>query len=172
MTPAQVLDLVGSLQRAFPQQDLTEGNIQAYCENLIDLDYALAAEVVNGITKARKFWPAIADIRRAYAERKLNAPNQSAAFKQALTDPSHPLVIEARQLVGDGWDWRQGNTTDLSFRFREAYKEVLEEAIDRIVIGEPMSPTIQGLPTSDKIARRHVGEPEQIEGTTRDEGQS
>lgn len=142
MTDGEARALVAALAAAWPRQPIGQPTLDIYATHLQDLDFGQATQVVSGIIRSSRFFPAIAEIREAYAETQLGLPSPSEAWAQACNyGTRHPLVDKARQRVTDDWGWNQGREQDLRRAFMPAYRELRAAEVGRIA-----HPEIPGLP--------------------------
>lgn len=86
MEKSEVLDLVGALRDRFPRQskDFGARNAQAYCEDLVDLNYSAALVAVRTLAATVDWFPSIAEIRKAAAEHLNPSPDVDQAWCDAL----------------------------------------------------------------------------------------
>jgi hypothetical protein len=86
MEKSQVLDLVAALRDRFPRQakDFGARNAQAYCEDLVDLDYSAALVAVRTLAATLDWFPSIAEIRKTAAEYMSPVPDADRAWCDAL----------------------------------------------------------------------------------------
>lgn len=133
MRQSEAKGLVATLKASFPRQEFDQSNFNAYALGLLDLDAGLAAKAMETVCQGAKFFPTIGEIRETAARLAVQAPEPSAAFLQAQhPGPRHPLVQEARRLVGDAWHWRETEVRWLRKPFMDAYAEVMRSAIAAI----------------------------------------
>lgn len=133
MKQSEAKGLVATLKASFPRQEFDTSNFNAYAIGLLDLDAELAAKAMLTVCQGAKFFPSIGDIREMAARLAVQAPEPSAAFLQAQHPaPRHPLVQQARTLVGDNWHWRNEEVRWLRKPFMDAYAEVMRMAIAAI----------------------------------------
>lgn len=137
VTPSEATALLATLKAAYPRQPIEQATIVVYAADLADLDADRALQAVTNLRRTSRWFPTIAEIREEYAELTLGAPAPELAWELARTSGcAHPLVNRAQAIVGDQWDWRRGETTDLHRRFIAAYKDVRAEAIQELAAPE------------------------------------
>lgn len=136
MTTSEAVALVATLAAAWPRQPIEQATLDIYAHDLADLDFGLAARAVESVRRSATYFPAIAEIRNAAAELRLDAPSPMLAWEQASgRSDRHPLVREAREIVGDDWAWRQEPAGVLRKAFLAAYTEVRAAAVTELVQG-------------------------------------
>jgi hypothetical protein len=86
MKKSEVIDLVAALRDRFPRQakDFSSKNAQAYCEDLLDLEFGTAFVAVKTLAATCDWFPSIAEIRRAYSEIVSPIPDADEAWSAAL----------------------------------------------------------------------------------------
>ncbi len=147
MTGPEAKVLVATLAAAWPRQEISQATLDVYSHDLVDLEFSVAEQAVEQIRRTATFFPAIAEIRNAAAEILLGAPSPIIGWKQASSRGAerHPLVGEARRIVGDDWTWRTESTGKLRGAFMAAYAEVRAEAIRSLAVGDLEAAPVQEL---------------------------
>ena len=86
MKKSEVIDLVAALRDRFPRQakDFSAKNAQAYCEDLLDLEFGTAFVAIKTLAATCDWFPSIAEIRRTYAEIMSPVPDADEAWKGVL----------------------------------------------------------------------------------------
>lgn len=138
MTRSEANVLVATLAAAWPRQAVEQATLDIYAHDLLDLDVDLATSAVETIRRTAVFFPSIAEIRSAAGELKLGAPPPMLAWEQAVARGivRHPLVDEARNIVGGDWEWRTGSAYELRRDFLAAYDEIRTDALRKVDVGE------------------------------------
>lgn len=133
MIQSEAKALVAVLRAAFPRQEMGETTFNVYVQDLMDLDYAAAAEACQTLRQTATFLPSIGEIRDMTARLVVGAPEPMHAWEQASGPaPRHELVDRARRMVGDAWHWRETPAHFLRKPFLEAYEEVLRLGVAEI----------------------------------------
>ncbi len=137
MKESEARVLIARMAASWPRVEWSQANTDAYVSALVDLDADELAVAIETIRRMATFMPSIAEIRSVVAERRIGAPSEMEAFRQASTKGErHWAVDEARRLVGDDWHWRTAEERPLRFAFDRAYKEILKRERDYVVVGE------------------------------------
>ncbi len=139
MTHSEATALVATLAAAWPRQPIEQATLDIYALDLMDIDFNAAYLAFQTVRRTATFFPTIAEIRAAAAEHTIDAPTPMLAWEQASTKgfDRHPLVIEARAIVGDDWEWRSAPAGVLRKAFVAAYAEVRANALNEIVLALP-----------------------------------
>jgi len=157
MKKSEVIDLVAALRDRFPRQakDFSAKNAQAYCEDLLDLEFGTAFVAIKTLAATCDWFPSIAEIRRTYAEIMSPVPDADEAWKGVLlwghriqwgrlkeydhdrmilkplpTCDLHPAVIAAVEGLGG---WRQIGTSNSQEIDRAHFLKLYKGAKDRHV---------------------------------------
>lgn len=131
MKDSEARALVATLAAAFPRQDVPQVTFDVYAQDLADLDAVEASRAVASLRRSARWFPTIAEIRETVAEQQLGAPGPIEAWvnAQAPREERHPLVQEARTMVGDSHDWKTEPSWTLRRDFLLAYAEVRANAV-------------------------------------------
>lgn len=161
MKKSEVIDLVAALRDRFPRQakDFGSKNAQAYCEDLVDLEFGTALMAVRTLAATLDWFPSIAEIRCAYSEIVAPIPDADEAWRDALkygnrigwgnhrefdSDTGkykplplcdlHEAVIEAVEGLG-GWKELGRSTSQEIDRahFLKLYRGVKDRHVKRVV---------------------------------------
>lgn len=95
MTREEAHELVARLMAAWPRQAVEASTVEVYVRALGDLDHRAAREAVSELILAAEWFPTVAAIRRAVAERTLGLPSAAEAWA-LVNDPD-------RRRVALGW---------------------------------------------------------------------
>lgn len=137
MRDSECRAIVARLAASWPRVAWSQDNLDAYVSALHDLDAGELAAAVERARRSATYLPAIGELRRMVAEARLGAPGPAQAFRDASTVVArHPLVRQARALVGDDWHWKTAEARALRAPFERAYREVLDAAVAEITAGE------------------------------------
>ncbi len=161
MKKSEVIDLVAALRDRFPRQakDFSSKNAQAYCEDLLDLEFGTALVAIKTLAATVDWFPSISEIRCTYSEIVSPIPDADEAWAAALKygnrvgwgnhrefDPStggykplplcdlHEAVIEAIEGLG-GWK-ELGRSTNVEIdraHFLKLYRVVKDRHVKRVV---------------------------------------
>lgn len=110
MTRDQALILIKNLMSAYPRQDLDRDSIDMYVNNLIDLDFEVAKDVVYKHIRTGKWFPSIAELREASVEKISSLPSVEEAMtvlRDAVRGANYSMLGHnplLKQAVGTvGW---------------------------------------------------------------------
>jgi len=132
MTKSEAVGVIKMLTAYWPGSKLSQENVTAYCEMVLDLPAAATEEAVKELAATSKFCPSIAEIRSLVTARKLGAPTPDEAWSEVLEiaarskrgGASHPLIDRAAELVG--WDRIATTPTDYLYQERAAFIRAYE----------------------------------------------
>lgn len=153
----ETLKILERLRNAFyPPPDIADDTWKIYSETLCDFSPGVLSAAAVYLAKTSRFWPSIAEIRRAcfeasgdraklpavgeaYAEARRAASSTNAYAKPTAEDFSHAIVHRAAiQAAGS---WRRWCLTDLEFgeaalraKFFDVYRELRERELSRLAL--------------------------------------
>ena len=84
MTPEQAGNLVAFLVAKYPNAHLTEENVRAYQDGLVDLDYEAGMSAVRRHSNESKWFPSIAEIRELALSEQLELPAPEEAWSEVM----------------------------------------------------------------------------------------
>jgi len=132
MKDSEILELIAALKDRFPKsgQEFTARNARAYAEDLRDLDYEIALASVRQLAATCTWFPAISEIRNAYADLAMPTPDADQAWAAAIrhgnktgwgralnsadtTMEIHPAIEDAIQGLGGWRDLGRSTNQDL-----------------------------------------------------------
>lgn len=140
--------LLRELQLAFPDKPIPAETLQLYARKLADVPLDVLAPVVHEVVCTARFFPRLAEIRSACAERALALPGDVQAVAQVdarlawarggLNGDApdvHPLVREALDAVGGMYAYRMTDRPDvIRAQFLSAYRDIRSDAIRDVAI--------------------------------------
>jgi hypothetical protein len=152
MTHADALDILAVLQDAYPRQELRDGTITLYVDNLTDLDHEAGKQACLSLIRTRTFFPSVAEIREAVAVATLAIPAAEMAWHEvcgavkaydehddACRWPkfTHPLIA---QVLGDLGGVRclyySTNPSTDRAHFLRLYRDLRESELQTASIGQ------------------------------------
>jgi hypothetical protein len=146
-------DLVAELAAAFPRQPVTADNVRAYARALDDLPLTVLTATVRELVRTSRFFPTVAEIREAAAERTLGLPSEAEALEQVEirarwardhdgqeTPFVHPLVGAAVDHVGGWFALRTTDRPDvLRGQLLRLYREGRAAAVREFQVGRELA---------------------------------
>jgi hypothetical protein len=181
MKDSEILELIAALKDRFPKlgAEFTARNARAYAEDLRDLDYEIALSAVRQLAATCTWFPAISEIRNAYADLATPTPDADQAWSAAIrhgnktgwgrihtdwTGTIHPAIEDAIQGLGG---WRSlGRSTNQDIdraHFIKLYAMSRKRHRDKVII-QPL------LEDAEKLQLR--GRDEESTGTEEDKIES
>lgn len=167
MNPGEASVLVATLKAAYPREVVEEATLAIYSAMLADLSYEEAELAVRDQVATSRFFPTIAEIRRAAAERRLGLPSATSAYEQVLAVIDGGLSVgdlpnpakRALDLIGGTWAVRTCEyPLELRRQFKQAYDELRADAI-RVEIAAPTELVFSAAPRSlEQETRKKVEE--------------
>lgn len=137
--------LIGDLVRAYPGKAIHGDTVRVYVRELSDVPPAILEEAVRALIRTSEWFPSVAAIRQAVAERTLALPSEAEALAQvsarsrwARQDEDergdrpdvHPLVREALDQVGGWFAFRSADEPGVvRGQFLRLYKELRAAAL-------------------------------------------
>lgn len=111
MKQIEAVQLVGVLAAAYPNFPVSEATIQVYAAALGDLETSAAVRAAEELVATSRFFPTVAEIRAAAAERTMGLPTPEEALGLVLGEVRRcgiygrprfdcPVVAEAVRVVG------------------------------------------------------------------------
>jgi len=133
---------LGILVAAYPRMGITEATVSVYREALKDIPPSELSETVKTHISKSKWFPTIAELRCAVAEKNCGAPTKSEALGQIVNaiamrtaKDAHPLVREALEMSGGLWEARTTiHPAIWRTKFLDAYEEIRTRKLDEIVV--------------------------------------
>lgn len=146
-TPLPVL--IDELRHAFPRQELTAGTLTVYVRELADLPVGVVELTVRELIRTCVFFPTVAELRAAAAERMMALPDEHDALAQVharqewargsrLNDAPelHPAVEEAVRAIGGWHAFRSADRPEIvRAQFLKVYRENRARAVRDVQIG-------------------------------------
>jgi hypothetical protein len=137
LSASDVTAVLAILAAAYPSVEVSESTLVVYETMLADVSpEELQAVVLEHIARSRWF-PTVAELRGAIAERRMSLPSAAealASVSKALAKNTaaemHGLVFEAVERCGGLWEAKR-STTPQRWRqqFLDAYRELRTEAV-------------------------------------------
>ena len=124
----EALKLIKLLCAAYPRQELRKDTIKVYAGFLEDLDYKLAEGVVSYWIKTSKWFPSIAELRLAAADKQLALPTVDEAMqslKLAVRGGS-AAALSRNSVLRDAVETVGFHTLGHSDRAEALYKQVAD----------------------------------------------
>ena len=146
MKKTEALNLMAGLKAAFPRFAFSNETIEIYVQRLQPLQYELAMVAIRDCIDTCVHPPAIAEIRRACAERALRLPTASQAWADvhdriaqgaALCSVENGLAREVAKGMG-WWNLKTGSNPETTrAHFLKAYNEQRERALMAVQTDNP-----------------------------------
>lgn len=148
MNREEIAKILAVCAAAYPQVVISKETAIIYADNLWDLDYAATLATVRRLVSTSKWFPTVAEIRRALGESLgIVAPDAATAYGEVIAaaagrglsdrpDWSHPAIDEVVKAVG----WRRicldDNPPALRSQFMRLY-EPIRDRHDRAALETP-----------------------------------
>ncbi len=152
MKRSEATDIVAILVAGFPRREIGLATTKIYEDLLMDLDFEIARVAVEGLLKTTNFFPTVAEIRAACAERALGpvrlggeawaqaleAVRRTGAYDPMPTFGDDPLIAEALKLWGTWKDFCRSPEDDAPgrARFIDLYDQLAKRARSAAVEGK------------------------------------
>lgn len=164
----EALGAITLLTLAFPRQTLSDETIDLYARAIEDLPAPATQAAIGRIIATSKFFPTIAEIRRAVAEDTIQAPTAAEAWAEVLEKAkgrytpagacSHWLVNEAARAFTCADFEDIDKTMAARAHFLQMYEELREKAITKAQasLNQPLTVKVKALADaqSTALARR------------------
>lgn len=152
-----ISELVADLAKAFPRQAVSGDSVRVYRRALEDIPPAVLQETVDELIRTSRFFPTVAEIREAAAERTLGLPSEAEALEQIkarqrwardpeILDPAdpptlHPLVREAVDHVGGWHAFRASDRAEVvRGQFLRLYRDLRAAGVRDYQVGRELAP--------------------------------
>lgn len=148
MPPAPLHALIANLARAYPRQAITAETLAVYVEHLSDIPDDLLADIGREWIRTERFFPSIAELRNAAAERALLLPSDEQALAQVMARVAyrggpedapdvHPLAVAAVRGVGGFSALRSSEKPEVVVsQFLRFYREARADALRNAQVGD------------------------------------